>query len=212
MNENKDPFDQAKEFEEFAERYTKIRSTSLYDNQNILEKLSNKVNKSSSKVLDLGCGSGLPVTKFFQDKVLELNGVDISKTMIEKAKINVPNANLRVCDILDYQYPESYYDLVISFYCIFAVSIKNQFIVLKNIFTTLKPGGSACFSLLPPFDDKKNDFEGQVTFHDSKFWVAYTQPEIYQKRIKEIGFEIEMFDIIQQGPEKLLWVVVKKPI
>ncbi|MAG61122.1 hypothetical protein CL619_05015 [archaeon] len=45
-----------------------------------------------AKILDLGCGPGLPYTKEFVRRGFEVTGVDISETMIKLASKNVPEA------------------------------------------------------------------------------------------------------------------------
>ena len=45
---------------------------------------------ASGKVLDLGCGTGEPLAKFFIEKGFKITGVDGSKKMIEICKKRFP--------------------------------------------------------------------------------------------------------------------------
>ena len=53
-----------------------------------------------SRILDIGCGSGIPITHYLASAHL-LTGVDISSSMIELARKNVPAAEFICSDIMD---------------------------------------------------------------------------------------------------------------
>jgi 2-polyprenyl-3-methyl-5-hydroxy-6-metoxy-1,4-benzoquinol methylase len=46
---------------------------------------------SHCTVLDLGCGTGIPVSKIFIDQGMTVYGIDASPTMVEAFKKNFPN-------------------------------------------------------------------------------------------------------------------------
>jgi ubiquinone/menaquinone biosynthesis C-methylase UbiE len=61
----------------------------------------NKTSPSETSVIaDIGCGTGHH-TSDLSEKNLKVIGVDISPSMIKKAKENYPNANFQVGDALD---------------------------------------------------------------------------------------------------------------
>jgi len=84
----------------------------------IINKISTQYIKNPKNVLDTFCGtSTMLIEHNFINKNANLFGVDISKTAIEKSKINSNNLNLKinltVSDILDYK-PKTKFDLIIS--------------------------------------------------------------------------------------------------
>ncbi len=46
----------------------------------------------SGRVADLGCGSGVPITRYFASRGYEVTGYDLSKEMLEIAIREVPGA------------------------------------------------------------------------------------------------------------------------
>jgi len=49
--------------------------------------------------LDIGCGSGIPVLKRLVSEGYSAKGIDFSKSMLELAKKNVPDAELIYGDV-----------------------------------------------------------------------------------------------------------------
>ena len=54
----------------------------------------------SAKVVDLGCGSGIPIAKYLIEQGCQLTGVDTSTVMLDMAQQNFPeqiwiNADIR---------------------------------------------------------------------------------------------------------------------
>nr|WP_237405383.1 class I SAM-dependent methyltransferase [Streptomyces sp. SN-593] len=54
-----------------------------------------------SRVLDLGCGTGLPTARQFTDAGMRVTGVDLSAGMLARARHNVPEAEFLQADVAD---------------------------------------------------------------------------------------------------------------
>ena len=67
----------------------------------------------SSKILELGCGSG-NLAKFFLDYKYEYTGLDISKEMIEIAKELVPDGNFIIGDMRNLELDEKYEAVIVT--------------------------------------------------------------------------------------------------
>ena len=76
--------------------------------------------KPNSKILDLGCGVGLPFDKYFSKKSLSVTGIDISERHIEQAKKNVKSAKYILGDFFSKEIKEKF-DAIVSFYAIFHI-------------------------------------------------------------------------------------------
>src|SRR5215470_10479576 len=76
---------------------------------------------ASPEILDLGCGTGLPIDKYLADHGADLTGIDLSSKHIALAKKNVPSASYREGDLLHAILPEGCFDGVVSFYAIFHI-------------------------------------------------------------------------------------------
>ncbi|WP_211241008.1 class I SAM-dependent DNA methyltransferase [Pseudonocardia spinosispora] len=56
---------------------------------------------AGSRVLDLGCGTGVPTARQLTDAGLDVLGIDLSARMVELARQRVPSATFRLLDIAD---------------------------------------------------------------------------------------------------------------
>jgi len=86
-------------YNKIVDEYEKSRSNiGLY----YLEKFNNLLpQKSCRNILDIGCGTGIPLTKSLVAPINDITGLDISFKMLDKAKVNVPNARFILGNILD---------------------------------------------------------------------------------------------------------------
>ncbi len=123
-----------------AERYAQTRKQFSKSNNFHLE-LLNTYLKSGSTVLDLGCGSGFPVSAFFANKGHKVIGLDISEKQIELAKSNVPDGQFEVGDIETLHESAFKVDAVLAFYSIFHISRDKHAEIITRIASFLSPGG-----------------------------------------------------------------------
>src|SRR5436190_21233252 len=79
-----------------------------------LEELARKL-PAGAAVLDLGCGAGVPVTRFLAEKGFAVTGVDISARQLELAREQVPNANVTFIkvDMTALDFPPQTFDAVV---------------------------------------------------------------------------------------------------
>lgn len=196
-----------KQYDEMARSYNGNRH--LFDNSSQLEELGKLVNKGD-KVLDAGCGSGIPAAEYFVELGCEVVGVDISGKMIELAEKNVPGGEFHKADLLDIEYPRAHFDLIISFYCQFHIRKKSQGKALKEFHYLLKPGGYSYFTLAGEGYTRKASFEGTIKFGDHLLPYAHFTPGEYRRMLKEDGFDVLSMDNLTIGGETMLWVLVRK--
>ena len=95
---------------------------------------------SNSRILDVGCGTGHHVSSL-GDKGLDVLGIDIAPSMIEKAKENFPDYKFKVADALNSNEfePDSFTHILCMYFTIYYFKDKNQF--FNNCFKWLMPGG-----------------------------------------------------------------------
>ena len=65
-----------------------------------------------SRVLDLGCGCGIPVAKALATRH-QVTGVDLSPVQVERAQRLVPDARFVCADMTDVRFDEGSFDAVI---------------------------------------------------------------------------------------------------
>jgi SAM-dependent methyltransferase len=93
------------------------------------------------KILDFGCGTGLPVDKYLADRGADLTGIDISPKHVALAKGNLPSASYSEGDILYAVLPEGSFDGIVSFYAIFHIPRSEHEALFTRINQLLKPNG-----------------------------------------------------------------------
>ena len=123
-----------------------------------------KVLKPSSKILDIGCGTGYPIASYLSQQSFIVTGIDISEEMIKKAQnLNLPNATFLVEDILNFKSKEKY-DAVIAFDSIWHIAHDNQKKIYPIISSLTAHGGLFLFT------HGKTDSEIISTMWDEPFY------------------------------------------
>lgn len=102
------------------------------------------------KVLDLGCGYGWHCRYAAQMGASQILGIDSSEKMIAKAAADNSDVQIRyeVCSIEEYDYPENFYDLVVSNLVLHYLEDLDS--VYQNVYRTLKSGGCFLFNIEHP--------------------------------------------------------------
>ena len=124
----------------YADIYDYLVFNNLKDDYEIGFILNSSAPSSESKILDIGCGTGHHVASLGA-KNFDVLGIDISSSMIEKAKENFPDYKFNVGDALDVNIfePESFTHILCMYFTIYYFKDKTQF--FNNCFRWLMPGG-----------------------------------------------------------------------
>ncbi len=92
------------------------------------------------RVLDLGCGNGLPVACELARR-FDVTGVDLSPVQVERARALVPGARFVCADMTALELPAATFAGVAAFYSIINVPVGEQPALLARIAGWLAPGG-----------------------------------------------------------------------
>ena len=95
----------------------------------------------SAKILDLGCGAGVPATRRLAKKNFEVLGLDISAVQIERARQLVPGATFEQADMVTWEHAPAAFDAVVSFYALIHVPLQDQQKLFPKIHRWLRRGG-----------------------------------------------------------------------
>lgn len=71
---------------------------------------------AGARVLDVGCGTGVPTARRLATAGHRVSGIDISPVMVELARANVPDADFTVADILDVPIDPGMFDAATAFF------------------------------------------------------------------------------------------------
>src|SRR5687767_14459649 len=166
-----------------ADRYLAARTRDSEDVR-LLDELITRL-PTGAKVLDAGCGAGLPISQMLSEK-FEVTGVDFSEAQIELAKKNVPNTTFICQDMTNLDFPDNTFDGICSYYAIIHIPRKEHQPLLTNFYRMLKPGGFAllCLGAEHLIDDIDENYFGA-----RMYWSHY-DTETYLKMLKDCSFSI----------------------
>lgn len=124
----------------YADIYDYLVFNNLKDDYEVGYIMNSASPSSKSKILDVGSGTGHHVA-LLGSKGLDVLGIDISPSMIEKAKENFPDYKFEVGDALDGGIfePDSFTHILCMYFTIYYFKDKTQF--FNNCFKWLMPGG-----------------------------------------------------------------------
>ena len=111
--------------------------------------------KDGDSLLDVGCGNGRLIENLGNKNISYL-GVDNSEELIKLAKINYPEQNFKVLDILKLETLTQKFDLVISVAVLHHLpSQELRLEALKKLKSVTTPGGQIIFSVWKLWSNKK---------------------------------------------------------
>jgi 2-polyprenyl-3-methyl-5-hydroxy-6-metoxy-1,4-benzoquinol methylase len=167
---------------------------------------------SEAAVLDLGCGAGVPVTRWLADRRFAVTGVDVSARQRELAHTHVPGGTFLKADMTEVVFGFETFDAVVAFHSIIHVPRTEHPALLERIHRWLKPRGSLLATMTI------TDYEGRV--EDWEGWGAPMMWSHYDRKdnvamLREAGFEIRYAEPrtgVGTGDqtETWLWVLARK--
>ncbi|CAN5481394.1 class I SAM-dependent methyltransferase [soil metagenome] len=162
---------------------------------------------ASGRVVDLGCGAGVPVTRYFANRGYEIEGYDLSEKMLAIARREVPQAQFHEAAIEEIRLKPASVDLVVSFFAIIHVERDRHAALFARIFEWLRPGGATLLSL--GADDNPAQRSDQW-LGAPMVWSHYdatTNLDLLQRA----GFEIVWQEVEDFGHERHLFAIARKP-
>ncbi len=166
---------------------------------------------SGAAVLDLGCGAGVPLTRWLARR-FAVTGVDVSARQLELARRHIPRANLIKADMTDLSFEAESFDAVVAFHSIIHVPRAKHPALLGEIRRWLRPGG-AFFATwaLGAWEGEEEDWEG---------WGAPMRWSHYGEvanlgMLREAGFEVASAEALTgkgtgDDEETWLWILARR--
>lgn len=170
-------------YNKIANRYLEERTRDSQDVR-LLDELIDRL-PVYAKVLDAGCGAGVPVTQLLSQK-FDVTGVDFSEAQIELARKNVPSAEFICRDLTQLDLPDETFDAICSYYAIIHIPRAEHEPLLVNFYRLLKPAGLAllCLGAENLVDDVDDNFLGAPMY-----W-SHFDGETYLEMLRRIGFQV----------------------
>ncbi|WP_058475756.1 methyltransferase domain-containing protein [Legionella steigerwaltii] len=152
-------------YDQIIDWYDAHRNKELNMEQLYLGKVKEYFPRGGS-VLDVGCGTGEPIARFFIEAGYELTGVDASKKMIARCKQNFPNAQWILADMRAMEFNEQF-DIVIAWHSFFHLPQADQRSTLSLLSSLVKPKGLLLFTSGPEAGEVWSDNGGYDLYHAS---------------------------------------------
>ncbi len=152
--------------------------------------------KDNETILEIACGTGIVFEKILKQNPNGKNiGIDLSPEMLEKAKKRVKklrskNYELKEGDVLNLDFKENSFDLIINNFMIDLMPITTFDKIAEEFYRITKPNGRVVISIFSFGKKKVNKFW---------FWVAKKFPDLltgcrpvsFKENLLKAGFKIE---------------------
>lgn len=177
-------------YDKIANEYAAARSTLGQSGRKYLDLLLERL-PEGSRVLDLGCGSGVPVTRILTERH-EVVGVDISRRQVQLARENVPDAIFFIGDMTEVSFPPETFDAIVSLLAIIHVPREEHANLFRKMHAMLKDGGLVLLTL---------GSEDWVSSHDDRFFGVKMYWSHYDKETSKRIVEKAGFRFVQSSIE-----------
>jgi len=146
-----------------------------------------------ARVLDLGCGCGVPAGKKLAEKY-EYTGVDLSEVQIRRARKLVPKGDFIRADFSNIDFPKDHFSAVVSLYAIIHLPIEEQPRLFESIFGWLQTGGYFVVTV-----GQKAWTGTEDDWHGAHMYWSHGSEETYVKWLRDLGFRLEWTRFIPEG-------------
>lgn len=158
-----------------------------------------------ARVLDLGCGAGVPADKWLVEAGFEVTGVDISEVQIQRASCLVRGATFVCDDVVTFDAGPGSFDAVISFYALIHVPLEDQRGVFQRVARWLRPGG-----LLMAIVGAERWTGVEEYFGARMFW-DHADTATYLSWLESDGLDIVWEQFISEGSSGHTLVLARRP-
>jgi len=139
-------------------------------------------------VLDVGCGNGLPITDALLTAGYRVVGLDSSRGMLERFRINLPTTPVVRSDARSCPFLENTFDAAVSWGMLFHLPIRDQETAVGSVSRVLKPGAPFLFTAaevagVTPDDAGITGTMNGVTFH---YWAV----DSFRELVARHGLEL----------------------
>ena len=189
-----------KGYNKIAKKYQADRH--VFHDTKELEELTNLL-PSNAKVLDVGCGAGVPFVKFLVESGFDVTGIDFSESMLKLAGRNVPEAKFIKQDMTRLGFQHNSFDGVTASYSIIHVPREKHSSLFQSFHRILKSNGMMLISIGP------DEWEGTDEYYGAEmFWSHYNSDKSSQI-IENAGFQIVWGRFVETGGERHYWILAR---
>jgi len=138
--------DKSNGYEDIATRFIEVRGQNVNGTGTASVRNWCRALPRGASVLDLGCGTGIPISKVLIEEGMEVYGVDASPTLINEFRKNFPHNPVACEPAEDSLFFNCKFDAIISWGLIFLLSKGAQAKVIQKAADALRTGGKFLFT------------------------------------------------------------------
>jgi len=186
------PDEIGRRYNQIAHLFEQKRSLTIgtdYANKFLHLLFSHSQRPDSCTILDIGCGTGIPLTRLLASSGAQVIGLDISSKMIEKARANVPNASFIVGDIVTIRF-ETKFEGMFAWDSLFHLPLARQEEVIRKIVGWLDTNGVFLFTAGGNYGELVSEMFG-VTFYYSSLSAEQYENILSEENCRVIIHEID---------------------
>lgn len=189
-------------YDRIAEVYCRERSR--FDNDAQIEEFISYL-PERGVVLDIGCGGGIPVLYRLLKRGFNAKGIDFSKSMLDIAKRNVPEAELILGDVTKTEFKKGSLEGVISTYAFIHIHRSHHPALYKKMQHWLKPRGVIMIGT------GIDDWIGEDEYYGVNMVWNHAGANENLKLVQDAGFSIISEKLVTAGNETHYWILARKP-
>lgn len=172
----------------------KFMDLDLYNDS--YDKFCNMIDKQNAEIFEIACGPG-NITKYLltQRPDFRILGIDLSSSMIDLAKVNIPTADFKLMDCRDISQIDKRFDAIMCGFCLPYLTKEESAKLIRDASGLLNPNGLIYVSTMEG-DYDKSGFETTSFSGQDKIYIHYHQADYLTNTMIDNGFKI--VDLIRQ--------------
>lgn len=176
--------DTCAQYDRIAPRYDRARSRSLMERA-YLERVAEHL-PAAGEVLDLGCGAGEPIARYFVDAGHRVTGIDGAPAMVALCRERFPDHGWHVADMRTLEM-DGRFDAVIAWDSFFHLPAADQRAMFSIFAAHTRPGGQLLFTTGHEAGEVTNEVLGERIYH------ASLDPDEYRALLADNGFDVAAY-------------------
>lgn len=137
---------------------------------------------AGGSILDIGCGMGEPIARYFIERGYQVTGVDSSPSLVAMARKRFPGQEWHVADMRMLDLGRRF-DGLIAWHSLFHLSPDDQRPLFARFAAHARPGTPLIFTSGPEHGEEIGEWLGEPLYHGS------LGPDEYEALLAAAGFE-----------------------
>ncbi|KAK5163370.1 uncharacterized protein LTR77_010743 [Saxophila tyrrhenica] len=179
-----------------------------------------------SRVLDVGCGTGIPVAQMLSEAGMLVTGIDVSPNMTKIAQSQIPTGTFEVGNMVEYE-PRGQFAAIFIIYSHLGLSYAAFHRATSRLAQTLLPDGLLVIGQSPaddvaPDDPAWDETKAYVEGYNLPFWgepfpTLMLKRESQKEFLRSMGMDIvyDTLDVFQPNnpkcaPEHQQYVIARR--